>query len=131
MPRDQKILSINELEQMLNRGRSQLNKLQRKRSRLQDQLNDLDREIKKKLGSGDGSAAAGGRTRAKNSISLADAIARVLDGGKPASVAEIVESVRSLGYRSNSPNFRAIANQTLIKDKRFVSAGRGLYQLKK
>ena len=35
------------------------------------------------------------------------------------------------GYRSNSANFRSIVNQTLIKDKRFGSAGRGVYQLKK
>ena len=46
-------------------------------------------------------------------------------------VARIAEAVQRGGYRSNSANFRAIVNQTLIKDKRFGSAGRGMYQLKK
>ncbi|MCC7350758.1 MAG: hypothetical protein IT446_09330 [Phycisphaerales bacterium] len=129
MPRHQKELSINELEQKLNRSRSQLNKLMRKRMRLQTQMDALDREIKKIAG--DGSVAGAVRTRAKNSISLADAIAKVLENGKPAVVSDVARSVRELGYRSSSPNFRAIVNQTLIKDKRFVSGGRGLYQLKK
>jgi len=35
------------------------------------------------------------------------------------------------GYRSTSPQFKAIVNQTLIKEKRFVSAARGIYRLKK
>jgi hypothetical protein len=37
----------------------------------------------------------------------------------------IVEAVKAQGYRSNSANFRAIVNQTLIKEKQFSSAGRG------
>jgi hypothetical protein len=47
------------------------------------------------------------------------------------SVGEIVEGVQRRGYRSGSANFRAIVNQTLIKEKLFGSAGRGIYQLKK
>jgi hypothetical protein len=34
-----------------------------------------------------------------------------------------------LGYRSGSANFRSVVNIALIKEKRFRSAGRGLYQL--
>ena len=48
-------------------------------------------------------------------------------------VGDIADAVLATGYRSNSVNFRAIINQTLIKErKRFASAGeRGMYQLKK
>lgn len=130
MPRGQSKLSINELQQMLNRSRTQLTRLMRQRSRLQGQLDGLDRQIEK-LG-GNAVAGGGGRVRAKNAVSLADSIAKVLGGnGKPMPVREIVSAVRAAGYRSSSPNFRAIVNQTLIKDKRFVAGGRGMYQLKK
>jgi hypothetical protein len=133
MPRGQAKLSINDLEQMLNRSRTQLNKLMRKRSRLQDQIDGLDRKIERLGGNGSAGVSGGrGRVRARNSVSLPDAIAKVLEGsGKPTPVGEIVNAVRASGYRSNSPNFRAIVNQALIKDKRFASSGRGLYQLKK
>jgi len=137
MPRGQAKLSvnINELEQMLNRSRTQLNKLMRKRSRLQDQIDGLDRQIEKLGGNGSTGGGGGGgrgRSRARNAVCLPDVIAKVLEGsGKPTPVGEIVDAVRASGYRSNSPNFRAIVNQALIKDKRFASSGRGLYQLKK
>jgi hypothetical protein len=55
----------------------------------------------------------------------------VLKGGKPMKVGDITDAAQKAGYRSNSANFRSIVNQTLIKDKRFSSAGRGVYQLKK
>ena len=48
-------------------------------------------------------------------------------------VGVITEAVLATGYRSSSDNFRAIINQTLIKEKkRFISTGaRGEYQIKK
>jgi hypothetical protein len=46
-------------------------------------------------------------------------------------VGDIVDKVLATDYRSHSANFRGIVNQTLIKDKRFTSAGRGMYQLRK
>ena len=51
--------------------------------------------------------------------------------GKSMKVGDIAEAVQGGGYRTNSANFRGIVNQTLIKDKRFTSAGRGVYQMKK
>jgi hypothetical protein len=64
-------------------------------------------------------------------MSLVATLESVLASGKPMSVGDIVESVQKQGYRSGSANFRAIVNQTLIKEKQFSSAGRGVYQLKK
>ena len=51
--------------------------------------------------------------------------------GKPMRVADIMNGALSDGYRSNSGNFRGIVNQTLIKEKQFQQAGRGMYQMKK
>jgi ribonuclease PH len=53
------------------------------------------------------------------------------DSGKALPVGDIVTAVLRKGYRTNSANFRGIVNQTLIKEKQFSSAGRGIYQLKK
>lgn len=129
MSRVQIKLNINDLQKLLNRSRSQLNKLVRKRSRLQNQIDELDRQITR-LG---GISSFGNiRTRARNTMSLADAIAKTLETeSKPMPVSDIVQSVRAAGYRSNSPNFRAIVNQALIKDDRFITKVRGVYQLKK
>jgi hypothetical protein len=51
--------------------------------------------------------------------------------GAPMSVGDILSGVQRSGYQSNSGNFRALVNQTLIKEKRFAQASRGMYQLKK
>ncbi len=67
-------------------------------------------------------------------MSLPDALDHVLRaGGKPMKVGDITDAVLATGYRSNSDNFRAIVNQTLIKErKRFAPSGeRGTYQLVK
>ena len=48
------------------------------------------------------------------------------------SVPDIVEGVQAAGYKSSSPNFRGIVNQTLIKErKKFQSVSRGVYAMKK
>ena len=44
---------------------------------------------------------------------------------------DIAVEVQRRGYKSNSANFRGIVNQTLIKEKQFAQASRGMYQLKK
>jgi septal ring factor EnvC (AmiA/AmiB activator) len=120
-------LSISTLEQMLDTHRHKLNTLQKERSKLAKKLDDMDRKIV---------TLSGGRSsispRAQNAKSLVATMESALkDSGKPLPVSTIVEKVTASGYRSNSANFRALVNQTLIKDKRFTSAGRGIYQLKK
>jgi hypothetical protein len=72
-------------------------------------------------------------SRVRNKVSLNESILAVLKRkGGPMSVGDIVSAVLAGGYATHSANFRGIVNQTLIKDKRFVSAGtRGTYQLRK
>ena len=123
--------NIAQLERILQERRSELNRLERQRSELQRKLDGLDRQIVKLNGSLRGRRGGGG-TRARNEVSLVEAIETALrQGGKAMRVGDIVEAVQSAGYRSNSANFRGIVNQTLIKErKRFAAADRGLYQLK-
>ena len=132
MPRGRsKALTIPELERMLEERRSSVAKLQRKREDLQSKLDEMDRQIA--AVGGVASSPAPARTaggRARNATSLGGAIAAVMGGKGPMSVGDILDAVKAGGYRSSSSNFRGIVNQTLIKDERFHSAGRGSYVMK-
>ncbi len=126
--------TITQLEQMLNKCKNERQKLERERNKVARRLQQLDSRIHALGGNGSGrgrgGAGAGGRVR--NDKSLIEMIEGVLGkSSKPMKVGDIADAVRSGGYRTNSANFRGIVNQTLIKDKRFTSAGRGLYQMKK
>ena len=78
------------------------------------------------------SAWTGTGGRVRNERSLVECLESVLkDSGKAMQVGDITDKVKACGYRTKSANFRGIVNQTLIKDKRFVSSSRGMYQLKK
>ena len=127
MPRGRSggLLSISALENMLSQKR-ELSKLRRQRGALEKELAKMDRRIES-LGGGRA------RGRAHNEKSLTALMHEILEkSGKPMQVGDIVAKVQAAGYRSSSANFRGIVNQTLIKErKRFASAGRGLYQLKK
>jgi hypothetical protein len=121
-------LTISQLEALLSGRRSELAKLQKQRQKIARKLAQLDSRIAS-LGGGRGGGAG---SRVRNEKSLNDMIAAVLGkSGKAMGVGDIESAVRAGGYRSNSANFRGIVNQSLIKDKRFTSAARGLYQLKK
>jgi hypothetical protein len=126
-------LSITQLEQMLNRRRGEINELEKERRKIQQKLDALDQRIAALGGARGGGRAGrnGSGGRARNEKSLVACLEDVLSSGKPMQVGDIAEKVKACGYHSNSANFRGIVNQTLIKDKRFGSAGRGLYQLKK
>ena len=121
-------MSISELQSMLLQRRSELNKLRKERGELQRKIDKLDRRIDA-LGGG-GARGRGGRAR--NPKSLTALMAEVLEkSGKPMAVGDIMQKVQAAGYHSSSANFRGIVNQTLIKEKQFTSASRGMYQLKK
>jgi len=129
-------LSIAQLKNILASRESELKKLQKRRKQAQAELDAIDAQIARIDGDASGSNGSTGRgrgrTRARNEQSLVATLESVLGkSGKPMSVGEIVEGVQAAGYKSSSPTFRAIVNQTLIKErKRFTSTGRGIYQLK-
>jgi hypothetical protein len=122
-------LSIDVLERMLGARRRQLRKLSRRRERIARRLAVLDRQIEALAGAGTFSAGSG---RVRNDQSLVQMIEGVLGKTRKAmNVGEIAAAVQRKGYRSSSANFRGIVNQTLIKEKQFSQASRGMYQLKK
>lgn len=131
--------NIAQLERLLQERRTALTRLERQRDSLSRKLDGIDRQIEKLGGSLRGGrrgnalrGMGGGRIRARNEVSLVEAIESVLrENGKPMKVGDIVAGVEAKGYRSNSANFRGIVNQTLIKErKRFANAERGTYALK-
>jgi hypothetical protein len=125
-------LSLAALQKMIQSRQNDVAKLTRKRDKFQKRVDALDAQIAALAGGAGGGGGGGRGSRARNDASLQDVIHQVLSkGGGPMSVGDILAKVEATGYRSNSANFRGIVNQTLIKDKRFTSAGRGVYQLKK
>jgi len=125
--------TIAQLEQMLGKCKSERQKLERERNKVARRLQQLDSRIHALGGNGRGGRGGGGAgSRVRNEKSLTEMLESVLGkSNKPMKVGDIADAVQSGGYRTNSANFRGIVNQTLIKDKRFTSAGRGLYQMKK
>lgn len=72
----------------------------------------------------------GSRKRHRNSTNLVGALQKVLNG-KTLGVTEAANAVQKAGYKTTSPNFRTIVNQTLIKHPdTFSKQGRGLYTAK-
>jgi hypothetical protein len=133
MPKSSQELSIAELERILGRRRAELTSLTQERDRLQRQLATIDNKIRGLAGQGATSLVNNGGGRAKNATSLIETLLQVLGkSSKPMTVSDILQGVLDGGYRSTSPNFRGIVNQTLIKErKRFANVGRGVYALKK
>jgi hypothetical protein len=125
-------LTINDLERMLAKRRSALEEVMRERAQLQKRMDALDVKIRSLSGGARASGLTGGG-RARNAMSLVAAMSEVLTkADKPLSVGDIVEKVQAAGYHSNAANFRALVNQTLIKQRKlFAKAGRGIYQIKK
>jgi hypothetical protein len=125
-------MTIAQLQNVLNSRRAQLNQLMKERDRAQQRLQTIERQIARVAGRGMGNGSGGGGGRVRNAASLVQTMENILKGSsKPMPVGDITQAVLKTGYKTNSANFRSIVNQTLIKEKQFSSAGRGLYQLKK
>src|SRR5205085_7953811 len=120
-------LSLGQLERLIRTRRKDITRLEKKRSRLEAKLAAIDEKI-----TALGGPRGGGTARARNDVSLIEALTRVLTkAGEPMNVGNIMDEVVAMGYRSNSSNFRGIVNQTLISKPQFVSTARGMYTLKK
>jgi len=71
------------------------------------------------------------RRRARNKISLADALAACLVGKAKVTIPEAIAGVLAAGYKSKAKTFRSVVNNMLLSDKRFKKVGRGEFTLKK
>ena len=116
-------LSTADLHREIVRRRRGISTLERKRQKLLKQLHAVESAIREQgalVGGG-----LGGR-RPRNAKNLADALAALL-ANATMSVTEAAEKVQVAGYKTTSPNFRTIVNQTFLKDKRFKRVARGQY----
>lgn len=123
-------ITVQELHRELRRRQRRVGTLARRRDRLARNLSVLEAEISA-LGGPAGSMGGNGvRHRPKNATNLVEALAKVLDG-KTMSVTDVAEAVQKAGYRTTSPSFRTIVNQTLINNNdRFKRVSRGQYTAK-
>ena len=136
MAKNTEALSISQLESMLQAKRSQVAELAKERGKIAAQLAEIDAKIKGLGGgisSGIGAVQITAAGRARNIKSLVKTMEEVLTKSPEAlTVGQILDAVHATGYRSNSSSFRAILNQTLIKERKtFVKAARGMYTVKK
>ena len=136
-------LPVDQLHAEIQRRLRDLPKLTRQRDELTRQIEELEglglakpaaeeKAPAKRRGRKPGPAkgAKGGRRRkARNAISLSDALTGAMKAKGPLSVGDAMQAVQEAGYKSNSKIFRTIVNQTLAKEKRFKKVGRGTYAL--
>ena len=118
-----KDMSVVELRRELDKRESAARKLIAKRARLMKRVEALNQAI----------AALGGkpagRARAKNSMSLVEALAKLLKG-KELGIPEIMAQLPGVGYVSPSPNLRTMVNVSLLKKTHFKRTARGVYTAK-
>ncbi len=131
-----KKIDTTELQRELERRSRSATKLLAKRDRLAAELAELDNELRA-LGQTVPSARGGApstrlpgapRTRARNDMPLADAIAAAMEVRAEVTPKEAAELVMSNGYQTTSKNFGMMVSNALAKDKRFKRVSRGLYQ---
>jgi hypothetical protein len=127
-------LSTAELQKELKRRKKGAEKLLARRARLLADIQALDTEIEDLTGGKPGENRRGpalpdtGRKRARNDMSLPDAIAKAMDVRAVVSPKEAAELVRRNGFKTTSKNFNMMVSNALAKDKRFKRIGRGQYE---
>lgn len=125
-------MSVADLQAEINRRQRAVSKLVKQRNRLVSKLTKLERQIADAGGEigGRRGGAISGRRRAKNEHSLSEALHNLLKG-KTMSVTDAAAKVQDAGYKTTSPSFRTIVNQTLINhSSMFKRVGRGQYTSK-
>lgn len=143
-------VSTGDLQAELQRRSRDLTKLEAKRDALLAQVGVIDSEISvinAALGVAGGGTSGGrraartapasgrarrgasGRKRPHNEASLEVSLAKVLQG-KTMGVTEVANAVQKAGYKTTSPNFRTIVNQTLIRSDLIKKLSRGAYTAK-
>ena len=126
-----KSLDTTALKAELKRRERNARGLFKKRNKLARQLADVESELAAlgAAGGGRGPASSGvGRRRARNKVSLTDALAQAMEVRAVVSPAEAAELVKENGYKSTSKHFGMMVSNALTKDKRFKRVSRGQYE---
>lgn len=135
-----KTLSTADLQRELERRQRGASKLEVRRAKLVAEIDQIDVELAT-LGVFAGSRPAtrggkrgpvpgsgGKRRRARNDISLPEAIVQACEVGAIVSPAEAAELVLANGFKTTSARFNMMVSNALAKDKRFKRVGRGQYE---
>ena len=135
MPRSKLFtMSIADLRQEIERRQKLLPKLIAQRDALSREITELQGLAAPEARKPARPAAAPKKTRrrhrAKNKVSLADALALFMKGKKKVAIGEAMEGVVAAGYKSNARDFRGVVNNMLLTDKRFKKVSRGEFTLK-
>jgi hypothetical protein len=151
-----KSLSTRDLRRELERREAGAAKLQKQHSGLSSRLAELEAMLAdlgvngtparrgRKPGRPKGSGAKVGRRgkvgrpkgsgkggkRAKNAMTLPEAILKGVSMGATVSPAQAAMAAKKSGYKSSSPNFGMMVANALAKDSHFKRLGRGQYQRK-
>lgn len=127
------VVSTADLRAELQRREGQVGKLMSRHNELAAELAQIEAElgalgIAASGGAGRGGrrGAAAGRRRHRNDANLEESLAKVLKG-KTMGVTEVAEAVQAAGYKTTSPNFRTIVNQTLLRSGLIKKVSRGQY----
>jgi hypothetical protein len=121
-------LTVSDLRRELVRRERRVGGLIRRRERLMAKVRELESQIMAHGGTSRGGAIVL-RKRPKNDMNLVEALSKVLKD-KVMSVTDVSQAVQDAGYKTTSPSFRTIVNQTLINSGRFKRVERGKYTAK-
>jgi hypothetical protein len=121
-------LTVSDLRRELVRRERRVGGLIRRRERLMAKVRELESQIMAHGGTSRGGAIVL-RKRPKNDMNLVEALSKVLKD-KVISVTDVSQAVQDAGYKTTSPSFRTIVNQTLINSGRFKRVERGKYTAK-
>ena len=121
-------LSVNELQKELTRREQAARGLLRRRATLAKRLELLDAKLAE-MGMTSGGPIGARTKRAKNAMSLVEALHKILTG-KEMGIPQIIPSLATVGYRSESPNLRTMVNVALLKKSHFKRVARGVYTAK-
>ena len=137
-------MSIAQLEKVLANTKQQLVALKGKREKLLAQIGKVDKQIAELAGEPVAPAAEAeapapaptkpkkARKLAKNAMTLADAVVKVLGEAKePMRAGDIAEAVTALGYKSKGKRLAKQVSIAAAKDESVEKVARGLFALRK
>src|SRR5882672_3907118 len=140
-------LSVADLRRELERREKGGDKLRAAHAKLASRLSEIEAELAelgvdvparrgrkpgRKAGRGPGRPKGSkntGAKRAKNAMSLLEAIVSGVRVGSTVSPAEAAEAAKQAGYKSSSPNLGMMVANQLAKAPQFKRVGRGQYVL--
>jgi hypothetical protein len=136
------LLTAAQLHAELERRKRLVPRLTAQRDQFLEMLSRIDDELRalgtasiernvpapRRPGRPPGSGRGGRGPRAKNTMSLVEALKQALKD-RTLSISDAVAAVNKLGYKSKSKTFRGIVNQALLANRKlFKKVGRGLYR---